>query len=76
MSRRFVLRTLANLVEVCGDSREASVSREISKLHDTTHRGTLGELLQYFTVNKARGEIVIVIGGKPAGGFQKPATPQ
>ena len=41
-------RTLSNLAEVCGDDREASVSREISKLYDTTHRGTLGELSQLF----------------------------
>ena len=58
-------RTLSNLAEVCGDDREASVSREISKIYDTTHRGTLSELTQYFSVNQARGEIVIIIAGKP-----------
>ena len=58
-------RTLSNLAEVCGDDREASVSREISKLYDTTHRGTLGELSQYFSVNQPKGEIVIIIAGKP-----------
>ena len=39
--------------------------REISKLHDTTHRDTLGALAEYFAVNQARGEIVIVIGAPP-----------
>lgn len=58
-----VAKTLAQLAEVCGDDRPASVSREISKLHETTHRGTLGELKNYFSVNQARGEIVIVVGG-------------
>ena len=57
-------RTLADLAAACGDERPASVSREISKMHDTTHRGTLGELCQYFTANQARGEIVIVVAGK------------
>lgn len=57
-------RTLRELGEVCGCDREASVSREISKLHDTTHRGTLGQLAEYFAVNQARGEIVIVVDGK------------
>ena len=54
-------RTLAELAEVCGDEREASVSREISKLYDTTERGTLGYLRDYYQQNQARGEIVIVV---------------
>ena len=58
-------KTLAEFAEVCGADRPASVSREISKLHDTTHRGTLGELAEYFSLNQPRGEIVIVIGGRP-----------
>lgn len=58
-----LLKTLQQLAEVCGEDREASVSREISKLHDTTYRGTLGELVEYFTVNTPRGEIVIVVSG-------------
>lgn len=56
-------KTLANLAEMCGLDREASVSREISKIHDTTHRGTLGELAEYFQKNQAKGEIVIVVSG-------------
>lgn len=57
-------KTLGELAAVCGESREASVSREISKLHNTTHNGTLGELRDYFTANNPRGEIVIVVSGK------------
>lgn len=57
-------RTLAELAAACGDDRQASVSREISKLHDTTHRGSLGELREYFIANQARGEIVIIVAGK------------
>lgn len=58
-----LVKTLQQLAEVCGDDREASVSREISKIHDTTHRGTLRELVDYFTQNNPRGEIVIVVSG-------------
>lgn len=58
-----VAKTLQALAEVCGPDREAAVCREISKLHDTTHRGTLGELAAYFAENNARGEIVIVVSG-------------
>lgn len=59
-----LVKTLTQLAEVCGDDRPASVSREISKLHETTVRGTLGELVQYFTTNIPRGEIVLTVAGK------------
>lgn len=58
-----LVKTLAELRDTCGPDRPASVSREISKLHDTTVRGTLDELTKYFEKNQARGEIVIVTGG-------------
>ena len=57
-------KTLAQMAECFGCEREASVSREISKLHETTHRGTLAELADYFSENAPRGEIVIVVEGK------------
>jgi 16S rRNA (cytidine1402-2'-O)-methyltransferase len=57
-------KTLKELATTFGNEREASVSREISKLHNTTHNGTLASLATYFTENQPRGEIVIVIEGK------------
>lgn len=57
-------KTLLQLAEAFGGDRQASVSREISKLHNSTHNGTLEELAQYFTANEPRGEIVIVVAGK------------
>lgn len=57
-------RTLADLAGVCGDERPASVSREISKLHETTMRGTLAELVRFYTVNPPKGEIVIIVAGR------------
>lgn len=59
-------KTLAELATACGAERLASVSREISKMHNTTERGTLGELAAYYSANQPRGEIVIVVAGKPA----------
>lgn len=56
-------RTLRQLCESFGGEREACVCREISKLHETYHRGPLSELSYYFEMNKAKGEIVIVIRG-------------
>lgn len=58
-----LVRTLGDLCETFGEDRQASVSREISKLHDTTHRGSLGQLLDYFKLNNPRGECVIVVLG-------------
>lgn len=60
-----LLKTLQQFVETFGPEREASVVREISKLHNTTHNGTLGELVAHFTSVEPRGEIVIVVAGAP-----------
>lgn len=59
-----LVKTLEQLSEVFGSDREASVSREISKLHNTTHNGTLAELTAYFTLTAPKGEIVLVVAGK------------
>lgn len=60
-----LLKTLQQFAEIFGTDREASVVREISKLHNTTHHGTLSELVDYFTANAPRGEIVIIVAGCP-----------
>lgn len=57
-------KTLAQLAESFGSDRRASVSREISKIHETTVRGTLGELENYFLQNNPKGEIVLIVEGK------------
>mgnify|MGYP001466616638 FL=1 len=59
-----VVKTLTQLAEYLGDERVASVSREISKFFAETKRGTLKELIIYFTANEPRGEFVIVVAGK------------
>lgn len=59
-----LVKTLEQLIELCGPDRPASVSREISKMHNTTVNGTLAEVCSYFTTNQPRGEIVVVVGGK------------
>lgn len=52
--------TLQDLLKTCGD-RPASVSRELSKLHETTYRGVLSEILDQLGSNEVKGEVVIVI---------------
>lgn len=58
-----MLRALQEFVEVFGPDRQASVSRELSKLHEDTVRGSLASLLAHFTEHEPRGEFVVVIGG-------------
>lgn len=56
-------KTLKQLCEFFGETRNACVSREISKLHETFHRGSLKELAEFFSMNQAKGEIVIIVEG-------------
>ena len=58
-----LVKTLGQFVETFGPDRPVTVSREISKLHDTTHRGTLQELFTYFSQNAPKGEIVVIVSG-------------
>jgi 16S rRNA (cytidine1402-2'-O)-methyltransferase len=47
-----------------GNERRASVSREISKLHEDTQRGTLLELATHYKQTPPKGEIVVIVEGK------------
>ena len=58
-----LLKTLTQFSEFFGVDRKASVSREISKFYEETKRGTLQELIAYFTEHPVKGEIVIVVAG-------------
>ncbi|NDV59303.1 16S rRNA (cytidine(1402)-2'-O)-methyltransferase [Bacteroides sp. 519] len=58
-----LVKTLNQFAEYFGAERQGTVSREISKLHEETIRGTLTELITHFTTVDPRGEIVIVIEG-------------
>ena len=58
-----LLKTLTQFVEYFGSERQAAVSREISKLHEQTVRGTLAQLVEHFTATEPRGEIVIILAG-------------
>lgn len=58
-----VVKTLQQFAEVFGKKRRASVTREISKIHEETTRGTLEELSLHFTETEPKGEFVIVVEG-------------
>lgn len=60
-----LVKTLQQLADVCGQNREISVSREISKIYEDTVRGTIADLINHFSVNTPKGEIVIIVAPKP-----------
>ncbi len=56
-----IIRTLNDILEYIGN-RPAVVCRELTKLHEEIIRGTVDELLAYFSKKEARGECVLLIG--------------
>lgn len=60
-----LVKLLEQLIEVLGPERQVSVSREISKLHAETARGTLQEVFDHFNSKEVKGEIVVILAGKP-----------
>ena len=60
-----LLKTLEELSKHLGPTRKACVSRELTKVYEENIRGTLEELLAYYTQKSVKGEIVIVVEGKP-----------
>ena len=58
-----LLKTLSSLIEIFGNDRKVSVSRELTKIYEETKRGTVKEVLDYFSPAKIKGEFVIVIEG-------------
>ena len=59
-----LVKTLTDLATYMGETRRASVSREITKMFEETRRGTLQELIAYFTQKPPKGEIVLVLEGR------------
>lgn len=58
-----VAEALGAMAAVLGETREGAVARELTKLHETTRRGTLGELAAaYAREPKPKGEIVVLVG--------------
>ena len=60
-----LVKSLEMFQEIAGPDRIVSVSREISKLFEETKTGPVSEVLTHFKSKEVKGEIVIVIEGKP-----------
>jgi len=60
-----LLKSLEQLAEYFGDDRPASVSRELTKVFEENVRGSIREIITYFAEKSIKGEIVIIVAGKP-----------
>jgi 16S rRNA (cytidine1402-2'-O)-methyltransferase len=59
-----LIKTLEQFKEIFGEERQASVSRELTKIYEETVRGTISEIIANFANRTIKGEIVIVVAGK------------
>lgn len=59
-----LVKTLTDFLMTFGPERQASVTKEISKIFESTTRGTLKDILNQIESIKVKGEFVIVVGGK------------
>lgn len=59
-----LVKTLEQLAEYFGATRQASVSRELTKKFEETVNGTLAEVATHFKLKEVKGEIVLIVAGK------------
>ena len=57
-----LVKALSEIAQYFGEDRLVSVSRELTKLHEETFRGTAKEAHDHFAAKTVKGEIVIIIG--------------
>ncbi len=57
--------TLRDLAEACGPDRPAALARELTKLHESIWRGGLGALAARAAAEAPRGEVALVVAGRP-----------
>jgi 16S rRNA (cytidine1402-2'-O)-methyltransferase len=59
-----LIKALEQFAILFGPDRQASVSRELTKIFEENRRGTIAELIEYFKSKTIKGEIVIIVKGK------------
>jgi 16S rRNA (cytidine1402-2'-O)-methyltransferase len=61
-----LVKALQQFSEYFGPDRQVCVSRELSKMFEENTRGTLQEVIAYYSDKTVKGEIVVTVAGKPA----------
>lgn len=56
-------KDIKSLIEVFGNDRDASISREMTKKFEETVRGNLAYISDYFSEKEIRGEFVLIVAG-------------
>ncbi len=59
-----IQKTLSQMLAILGPDRMVVLARELTKMHETFHRGTLAELNEHFKKNPPRGEMVLLVAPK------------
>ena len=59
-----IVKLLEQMLPIFGSDRQVSLSRELTKLHEETFRGTVVQALEHFKTKPPKGEFVVVIEGK------------
>lgn len=60
-----ILECVTDMIEIFGSQREMTIARELTKLFETIHSGTLEEVLAWLQAdaNQQRGEFVLLLSG-------------
>jgi 16S rRNA (cytidine1402-2'-O)-methyltransferase len=56
---------IRDLAAVAGDDRQVTIARELTKVHEEVYRGTLAEATERIGDAPLRGEVVVVLEGRP-----------
>lgn len=65
---------LGDLLAVCGETREVSVARELTKRHEEIRTGTLPEVLNYYETSGVRGEVTVCVAPADDGALKADAA--
>lgn len=60
-----LLNSLQDMAEICGADRQLSIARELTKRHEELFSGTVSEALDFYSGDKVRGELVLLLGPAP-----------
>jgi 16S rRNA (cytidine1402-2'-O)-methyltransferase len=58
-----IVKTLADLGEVCGCDRQIVLARELTKMHEEFWRGSLGEAIELYNRREPKGEYTMILAG-------------
>lgn len=58
-----LVKTLKEMMEYFGTTRQCCVSRELTKMFEENRRGSLHDVYRYFAEKNVKGEIVIIVEG-------------